>query len=131
MSPGKTMKTTKTTKTVEPSAAANVVIFMQVRALPAWLALPRERRNAISQGLSPVLGRYPDVAMRYFDAEAFTSRCSDVLMFECSDIERYHFLIEELRDSVMFAHPYFELTDVVTTIEEGFRRFERSSGALL
>lgn len=44
--------------------------------------------------------------MRYFDAEAFTTQCSDVMMTE----------------------PYFELVQIVPAIEEGYQAYEKASG---
>ena len=55
--------------------------FTLLRATPAWLRLTRERRRALAADhLAPLLAGNPGLTMRYFDAEAFTSLCSDVMM---------------------------------------------------
>ena len=36
--------------------------------------------------------------MRYFDAEAFHGRCTDLMVFETADLIAYNHLIEALRD---------------------------------
>jgi hypothetical protein len=68
--------------------------------------------------------------MRYFDAEAFSAHCSDVMMITASDLQQYYDFIETLRDSPMFAVPYFRLVQIVPAIEEGFRSFEERQGQL-
>lgn len=101
--------------------------FALVRALPAWLALSREDRNKIwEKELGVVIEKYKQVSIRTFDAEAFSTRCSDIILFETSDIEAYYFLIEEIRDSRICTVPFFEFIDIIPTIEEGFKRFEES-----
>ncbi len=59
-----------------------------------------------------------------FDAEAFTSKCTDVAMFQTEDLKKYYFVIEKLRDSILITHPYFEIVEIIPTIEDGFREFE-------
>jgi hypothetical protein len=62
--------------------------------------------------------------MRYFDAEAFSAHCSDVMMISASDLQQYYDFVETLRDSPMFAVPYFRLVQIIPAIEEGFRGYE-------
>jgi Darcynin, domain of unknown function len=62
--------------------------------------------------------------MRYFDAEAFSASCSDVMMITTSDLQQYYDFIETLRDSPMFALPYFRVVQIVPAIEDGYRDFE-------
>ena len=68
--------------------------------------------------------------MRYFDAEAFTSPCSDVMMVETDDPMRYCFFMEHLRDSPLISEPYFEIVQVVPAIDEGYMDFERAKSGL-
>ena len=107
------------------SAQANYAFFVLVRALPAWLRLPREERGAISaREWAPILRRHDRVRLRTFDAEAFYARGSDVFLFETEAPEAYYFLMEAVRDSSIFTEPYFELIDIIPAIEDGFRRYE-------
>lgn len=111
------------------SFAPRFSIFVHVSALPAWLQLDRKRRGEIWETeVAPILGRYPDVSFRYFDAECFTARYSDIMLFETENVDAYTFVIEALRDSSLFSVPYFDLVDIVPTIEEGFRRYEAQKG---
>lgn len=103
-------------------------IFLLLRALPAWLQLPRAERQRIAQAaLAQALGE-GGLTFRFFDAEAFHARVSDIACFETQDLERYYFAMERLRDSPLFAVPYFEMQEIVPAIEQGHRRFEAHAG---
>jgi hypothetical protein len=108
-----------------PRYAAVVLLEFE----PAWLALPRERRREIAAGLAAIAGRHREVEVRWFDADAFGRGYTDFVVCECHDLERYHFLWEELRDSVLFTTPYARQKDVVLGLERGYERFEQSLAA--
>lgn len=99
---------------------------MMMTATPAWLSLPREERGAFDANVvEPLLERYAErVQVRFFDAEAFTARCSDFVIFTALDLKAYYFLIEELRDTAMFITPYFVVNDVIIGLENGYQAFE-------
>lgn len=104
----------------------NYAFFVHLRATTAWLQLPRERRNALTaEHLHPLLGPGAGLAMRYFDAEAFSASCSDVMLVETPDPRAWYFFMERLRDSPLIAHPYFDVVQIVPAIEGGFEAFER------
>lgn len=76
------------------------VFFILLRATPAWLRLSREQRRAMNaEHLVPLLAGGEAIRMRYFDAEAFSADCSDVMMVETDDPKRHYFFMEHLRDS--------------------------------
>lgn len=104
-----------------------VVVLIEFE--PTWLALPRERRREVAGSLQAIVDRHPEVQVRWFDADAFGRGYSDFVLCECSDLERYHFLWEELRDSVLFTTPYARQKDVVLGLERGYQRFEASLAA--
>ncbi len=101
-------------------------IFMLLRALPAWLALPRPQRNTIAESAMAHALKEGTVSVRHFDAEAFTAQCSDVAVFETPDLPSFYRAVERLRDSALFTTPYFELVQILPSIENGFRHFEQS-----
>ncbi|WP_296580686.1 darcynin family protein [Xanthobacter sp.] len=109
---------------VAASPAASFTIFVLLRALPAWLSLSRSRRNEIASAAMAHAFTDAAVTLRHFDAEAFTAVCSDVSVFETSDLAAFYFTMERLRDTPLFAAPYFELVHIIPAIEDGFRRFE-------
>ena len=49
--------------------------FIHLRALPAWLALAREKRAEFSaQKLELIFEKYPTVKVRWYDVEAFSTK---------------------------------------------------------
>ena len=104
--------------------APKLTFFMHLRSSPAWLALSREARAAyIDAEVRPIFARYPQVALRFFDAEAFTGRITDVAVFETADIRAYAFLIDALRDIAFFGRPYFEVVEVIPAVEDGYQAY--------
>lgn len=76
--------------------------------------------------LAPIFEKYADnVNVRFLDAEAFSARCSDIVIFETEDLKQYYFLMEEIRDSKIFTIPYFQINDIIPCIEGGFVAFEK------
>ncbi len=103
--------------------------FIQLKALPAWLRLSRDRRRQVADAsLGAALSRYPSVSVRHFDAEAFCSPCSDLMMVETADPQAHFAFMEHVRDSVLLTEPYFEVLAIVPTIEDGYRAFEQDVG---
>ncbi|MFE7741788.1 darcynin family protein [Nocardia sp. NPDC057455] len=98
---------------------------MLLTALPDWLALSRpERRRIADSALRSALADRPRTAMRFFDAEAFSARCSDIAVFTTTDLAEYYLVIERLRDSALFTTPYFRVEDLILAMEDGHRAAE-------
>lgn len=108
--------------------ALNHTYFVLLRALPAWLQLSREARKALAdQHLGAALARsHGLLTMRYFDAEAFSAPCSDVMMVETLDPRHDCFFMEQLRGSPLFSAPYFEVLNIISTVEDGYQAYEAS-----
>jgi hypothetical protein len=108
----------------------NYVFFILLRATPAWLRLSREQRKALAdQTLGPILQSHAgQLRMRYFDAEAFSAQCSDVMMTETHDPKHHYFFMEQLRDTLLISAPYFEVVQIIASIEDGYQVFEKSIG---
>lgn len=101
---------------------ASFTVFMLLTALPSWLSRTRAERGRISEEtLGTALSRHPGITMRFFDAEAFSGRCSDIAMFSTDDLSDYYVLVEELRDEPLFTVPYFRVEDIIVTIEDGHK----------
>ncbi|MBT9384012.1 hypothetical protein KM176_09100 [Pseudooceanicola sp. CBS1P-1] len=97
--------------------------FLLLTALPAFLAIPRTRRDAAAWEAVAASGL---TGVRFFDAEAFSARCSDVMMVEGMTPEAFHRAIEHLRDGPVFTTPWFRLEDVVVTLENGHQMMRSS-----
>ena len=102
-------------------------ILVLMTSTAEWLRLSRKQRNTyVTQELTPVFEKYAGkVSVRFLDAEAFTARCSDVVIFETEDLKQYYFLMEEIRDSKIFTVPYFQINDIIPCAEGGFVTFEK------
>ncbi|AWB46532.1 Darcynin 2 [Paenibacillus sp. CAA11] len=93
---------------------------------PSWLALPRERRRAYAASLQEILTKYSqDVNVRFFDAEALPGKdYTDFAVCETGDMQKYHFMWEEIRDSEVYTKGYMKIKDVVMGMENAFQAYE-------
>lgn len=108
-----------------------MTFFMSLRSQPAWLALSRQQRaDYIAEHVRPVFARHPQVRMRFYDAEAFSGRCTDMAVFETDDLRAYGFLIDALRDLEFFGLPYFEVLDVIPAMEDGYVDYDEEMGVV-
>ncbi len=90
--------------------------FLLLSALPAFLSQPRETRDPAAHAALEAAGLKH---FRFFDAEAFSAMCSDVVMVEGMTPVAFHRAIEHLRDSAIFSVPWFRLEAVIPTLENG------------
>ncbi len=97
-----------------------LTLFLLVRALPSWLALPRPRRREIALSAAPGDG----IDLRQFDCEAFSAMCSDIWMVTGGSAGAINTAMERLRDTPLFAQPYFEFVAILPAIEDGWKAFE-------
>ena len=106
-----------------------ILVFMLLKANPPWLALSRDERDALyDSALVMIFNRFPSVRLRCFDASAFHGRCSDVLVWDTTDIPEYHEAMQALRQHALLDQRHFEIVDVITSIPDGWRDFEWNSG---
>lgn len=111
-----------TIETPAPQAATEFAYLMLVRTTTEWLRLAPPERFAFLDGtIRPLLARNPGVHLRFFDAEAFSARCSDVLLWETADVLAYQAVVDELRET-LFWDTYFEVAEIVPMIENAFAR---------
>ena len=95
-------------------------IFMLIHAEPEWLALaPRDRFAFLDTVIRPLLAAHPEVQLRVFDAEAYATRASDVLMFETGRLDRWESLVEGLRETAFWGR-YFAVRDILPAVENGW-----------
>ena len=107
-----------------------LTVFMLLSATPAWLRLDRARRRAFrDEVLAPIFAAHPATTMRFYDAEAFSGRCSDVAVFETADAADYYALVEALRDTAFFSTPYYAVVDIIPALEDGYRAYEAALGS--
>jgi len=106
-------------------APARRTVFWLVKTTPAWLAKPHAgeggRMEFVRQVLQPILARHPRTMLRYFDTEAYTAWCSDVMMWSVADMDDYDGLVEALRDTP-FWDTYFQVLHILPGVEDGYAR---------
>lgn len=110
---------------IQQDGDSALTVFILVRALPAWLALTRDERRRLGQEAAPV---EPGIGFRAFDCEAFSALCSDLWMLDVPTPGALNRVIERLRDTPLFAVPYFELVSILPSIEDGWQRYEAGLG---
>ena len=98
--------------------------FVHMNATREWLKLSHQQRDEFfNNSLGQIMARYEDVRVRLFDVEAFSTKCSDIAMFETENLQAYTFMMDALRDSEFYTVPYFEIVDIYPAIEESFRDY--------
>lgn len=101
--------------------------FVHMNATKEWLRLSREERARYFDEIQTgIFSKYPSVSIRLYDIEAFSTKCSDIAVYETENIQDYYFLVDALRDSKVYTVPYFEIVDIFPGIEEGFAEYESS-----
>lgn len=104
-------------------------VFMLLKAQLPWLALSRDERDALyDSALVMVFNRFPSVRLRCFDASAFHGRCTDILVWDTTDMPEYHQAVETLRQQALLDPRHFEIVDVIPSIPDGWRDFEWNCG---
>jgi hypothetical protein len=99
-----------------------IVVLLEFE--PAWLALTREERGRYAALVQEIVARHAAVRFRWFDADAFGHGFTDFVICECEELEAYHFMWEELRDTALFSTPYLKLKDSLLGMERGYERYE-------
>jgi Darcynin, domain of unknown function len=99
---------------------ASYTFFMLIKTTTRWLQAPESERVAFMKAeVMPLLKRWPNVTLRYYDAEFFTTRCTDVMVWETENLLAYQALIEKLRDT-LFWDTYFEIVEIIPAVEVAY-----------
>lgn len=106
-------------------------VFMLLAATPAWRALDREAREALcDDALLQVYNRFAAVRLRYFEASAFHGRCSDVLVWDVTDMAEYQAAVDTLQRHPLLGAGHFDVLDVIPSIPDGWREHAWEAGSL-
>lgn len=101
-------------------------IFVLLKATPQWLAHSIEQRASIANDCLHHSMTDDRVTMRFYDAEAFSGTCSDLAVFETTDLQAYYFVMERVRSTPMFSAPYFEVIEIIPAVENGYQSFQQA-----
>ncbi|QKZ23063.1 darcynin family protein [Streptomyces chartreusis] len=100
-----------------------VTAFMLVKTTPEWLALTvQERVEAFTTQVVPTIkSRTSGVRSRFYDTEFYSTRVTDIWVWEADDHAAYQLLIDALRETP-FWDRYFEVVDLLVGTENGYAR---------
>ncbi len=88
--------------------------FMLLKATNHWRVLGvEERRQAFEQALDTVFNGYPELRMTHYATSAFQGRCTDVIVWEATDVSQYDNAVGALGEQPFFGAPLFEIVEVV------------------
>lgn len=106
----------------------NHIFIVLVEFYPSWLALSREERRSKADELQAIISKYPEVKVRFFDAEALPGKdFTDIIFCETSNVQKYHYMWEELRDHPVYTKGYMKIKDVIMGMEEAYKAFEQDT----
>ncbi|MGW7245677.1 darcynin family protein [Streptomyces decoyicus] len=105
------------------ATAPPVTAFMLIKTQPEWLAMtPQERVNAFTTQVIPAIkAKTTGVRSRFYDTEFYSTRVTDVWVWEADDHDAYQLLIDALRETP-FWDRYFEVVDLLVGAENGYAR---------
>lgn len=102
-----------------------MTVFWLIKTTPEWLQLPPHGdggRFAFGKGvLNPILAKYPGARMAFFDCEAFTADCTDVMIWTVTDLEHYNGVVNDLRET-KFWSSYFTIEKIIPAIENEYAK---------
>ncbi|WP_326660309.1 darcynin family protein [Streptomyces canus] len=100
-----------------------VTAFMLVKTTPEWLALTvHQRVDAFTAQVLPAIeAKTTGVRSRFYDTEFYSTRVTDVWVWEAEDHHAYQLLIDALRETP-FWDRYFEVVDLLVGTENGYAR---------
>ncbi len=105
----------------------DLTVFMMVKTMPEWLGLHVEERFAhLNRYIKPILTKYQDeVRCRIFDTEFYSTRVTDVWMWEAKSRHAYEMVVEELRETPLWDR-FFTIVEILAGVENAYaRNYER------
>ncbi len=109
--------------TRQPNFTPALTVFMLVKTSPEWLGFSVDHRFALmAEHFTPILRKHAaTVALRFFDVEFYSTRVTDVWMWDAVDHHSYQLLVEDLRETA-FWDRYFDIVEILTGVENAYAR---------
>lgn len=103
----------------EPS----LTVFMLVKTSPEWLGFAVNRRfELLAEQFTPILKKHAaNVVLRFFDVEFYSTRVTDIWMWDAKDHHSYQLLVEDLRETP-FWDRYFDIVEILTGVENAYAK---------
>ena len=107
----------------QDQAHDELTVFMLVKTMPEWLGMPVAERFAhFNCHMKPILQKYEDeVCCRIFDTEFFSTRVTDVWMWEAKSRHAYEMVVEGLRETPLWDR-YFLIVEILAGVEKAYAR---------
>jgi hypothetical protein len=105
------------------SKETELTVFMLVKTMPEWLGFTVAERFAhFHRYMNPVLKKYEDeVTCRIFDTEFFSTRVTDVWVWEAKSRHAYEMVVEELRETPIWDR-FFLIVEILAGVENAYAR---------
>lgn len=100
-----------------------LTVFMLVKTSPEWLGFTVNRRfELLAEQFTPILRKHAaGVALRFFDVEFYSTRVTDIWMWDAKDHHSYELLVEDLRETP-FWDRYFDIVEILTGVENAYAK---------
>jgi hypothetical protein len=117
------MSTSTNTANDEPLKQDDLTVFMMVKTMPEWLGLPVEERfGHFNRCMKPILKKYQDeVRCRIFDTEFYSTRVTDIWVWESKSRHAYEMVVEELRETPLWDR-FFSIVEILAGVENAYAR---------
>lgn len=104
-----------------PTFNPKLTVFMLVKTSPEWLAMSIDDRFArLREVFEPILRRHADsVTLRFYDAEFYTARFTDLWVWEASEHHAYESVVEALRETP-FWDRWFTIVEIIPAVENAY-----------
>jgi hypothetical protein len=108
-----------------------ITVFMLVKTRPEWLGFTTERRSELLRSeVEPILRKHhQNIRLRFYDVEFYSTRVTDIWLWEASDHHAYQLLVEDLRDTA-FWDRYFEIVEILPGVENAYAKNRDREAAL-
>jgi hypothetical protein len=100
-----------------------LTVFMLVKTSPEWLGFPVEHRfKLLREQFTPILRKHAeDVRLRFFDVEFYSTRVTDIWLWDARSHHAYELLVEDLRETP-FWDRYFDIVEILTGVENAYAK---------
>jgi hypothetical protein len=100
-----------------------ITVFMLVKTMPEWLGFTSDRRfELLKSEIEPILHKHhQNVRLRFYDVEFYSTRVTDVWLWEASGHHAYQLLVEDLRETA-FWDRYFEIVEILPGVENAYAK---------
>jgi hypothetical protein len=99
----------------------SLTVFMLVKTMPEWLGFTiDERFRLLAAHFEPILKKHhPKVTFRFYDVEFYSTRVTDLWVWEATDHLAYELLVEDLRETP-FWDRYFQIVEILPGVENAY-----------